>query len=239
MDSFELGLKGLFFDNRLSLNSALFYADYKDQQITVQQGADSDGDGTNDTFVSSVFNAGQSTYKGLELEGALSVTDSFTLSGNLGYIDAEIEEILSAGENIADNFVTQNTPELTGRLGFDYRYEMETAGSLAFNGSASYRDAYNLFNVASPGFGPGENAVFLDGGPALDPEEASIVDLSMIWTSPTENFRVGFYGRNLTDEEVPVAAYNFVTPSQLGADSAYSSFYAPPRTFMMSLEVIL
>jgi iron complex outermembrane receptor protein len=33
-----------------------------------------------------------------------------------------------------------------------------------------------------------------------------------------------------------VAAYNFVTPSQLGLDAAYSAFYGPPRTFTVSLS---
>ena len=236
VDSYELGLKGLFFDGRLSLNSALFYADYQDQQITVQQGVDSDNDGTNDTFVSSVFNAGQSTYKGLELEGILTVTDNFSLNGNLGFIDAQIDEILSAGVNIADNFVTQNTPELTGRLGFTYDRELEGGSSILMTGSAAYRDEYYLFSVPNGGFDAGTNAIFTNGGASLDPDSATILDLSLIWTSPSERYRVGLYGRNLTDEEVQVAAYNFVTPSQLGADSAYSSFYAPPQTFMLSLE---
>uniref|UniRef100_UPI0025CD0A0C TonB-dependent receptor n=1 Tax=Phenylobacterium sp. TaxID=1871053 RepID=UPI0025CD0A0C len=36
VDSFEGGLKGYFFDRRLSLNTAVFYSKYKDQQVTLQ-----------------------------------------------------------------------------------------------------------------------------------------------------------------------------------------------------------
>ncbi|WP_290482684.1 TonB-dependent receptor domain-containing protein, partial [Hyphomonas sp. UBA3601] len=86
VDSYELGIKGSFFDDRLLLNTAVFFAEYTDQQITVQSGADSDNDGVNDTFVSSVFNAGSSEYTGLELEGSWFINDEFTLMGNLGYI---------------------------------------------------------------------------------------------------------------------------------------------------------
>ncbi|HBT37540.1 MAG TPA: TonB-dependent receptor, partial [Hyphomonas sp.] len=50
VDSYELGIKGSFFDDRLLLNTAVFFAEYTDQQITVQSGADSDNDGVNDTF---------------------------------------------------------------------------------------------------------------------------------------------------------------------------------------------
>lgn len=235
VDSYELGFKGSLFENRLTYSLAGFIADYKDQQITTQQGVDSDNDGTNDTFVSSVFNAGKSKYKGLEFEGAFRLSDSFTLTAMGGYIDAKIKEILSAGVNIADGFVTQNTPEITTRFGFAYTHELEDMGSLLLTGSAAYRDEYNLFNVANPGFGAGVNAVFAQGGPALDPDAYTVFDLGAKWTSESGRWDFGIYGRNLTDERARVAAYNFVTPSQLGADGAYSAFYRAPQTVTATL----
>ncbi|MEH6809601.1 MAG: TonB-dependent receptor [Hyphomonas oceanitis] len=238
VDSYEIGLKGVFLDGRLTMNSAIFLADYKDQQITVQSGADSDNDGVNDTFVSSVFNAGESQYTGFELEGALLLTDQLTLSGNLGYIDAEIQEILSGGVNVAAQFVTQNTPELQGQVALNYTNSLGAdKGEISLTGSLSYRDEYYLFNVANPGFPAGQSAIFPAGGPALDPKSYSLLDLSAVWTSPSGKYRLGLHGRNLTDEEYRVAAYNFVTPSQLGVDSAYSAFYGPPRTITASLSV--
>ncbi|MEM9234744.1 MAG: TonB-dependent receptor, partial [Pseudomonadota bacterium] len=109
-------------------------------------------------------------------------------------------------------------------------------GDLQINGSAEYRDAYNLFNVANTGFAAGTSAFFPGGGPALDPEEYTLYNLAATWTSGDDKWKVGLYGRNLGDEEYRVAAYNFVTPSQLGVDSAYSAFYGAPRTFTVSLE---
>jgi len=234
VDSFEAGIKGSNADGTFRYSVAAFLADYTDQQITVQQGADSDGDGINDTFVSSVFNAGNSQYKGLELEAQWYASDDLSFTGVLGYIDADIKEILSGGVNIASDFVTQNTPELTARLGFNYSHDM-ASGNLNFNGAVSYRDSYNLFNVELPGFAAGTSAVFPNGGPALDPEAYALVDLGVVWTSEDDKWSFGVHGRNLTNEEYRVAAYNFVTPSQLGADSAYSAFYGAPRTFTASL----
>ena len=204
----------------------------------MQSGADSDNDGTNDTFVSSVFNAGSSEYTGLEIEGTWFITDEFTLFGNLGYIDAEITEILSGGTNVADQFVTQNTPELQGQVSLNYTNDLgANRGEISLTGSLAYRDEYYLFNVPNPGFPAGQNALFPNGGPALDPKSYTLVDLSAVWTSPSGKYRIGLHGRNLTDEEYRVAAYNFVTPSQLGVDSAYSAFYGPPRTFTASLSI--
>jgi iron complex outermembrane receptor protein len=238
VDSYELGLKGSFFEDTLLLNTAVFFAEYSDQQITVQNGADSDNDGVNDTFVSSVFNAGKSEYTGLEIEGTWYISDEFTLLGNLGFIDADITEIISAGVNIADQFVTQNTPEMQGRLALNYTNELgPDKGEISITGALSYRDEYNLFNVANPGFGPGQSAVFPAGGPALDPDSYTLADLSIVWTSPSQKYKLGLHGRNLTDEEYRVAAYNFVTPSQLGIDGAYSAFYGAPTTVTASLSV--
>lgn len=237
VDSYEIGAKGSFFDNALSLNAAIFFAEYTDQQITVQSGADSDNDGVNDTFVSSVFNAGASEYTGFELEGTWFINDLFTLSGNLGIIDAEITEIISADVNIANQFETQNTPELQGQVSLNYTNDLGQNGEISVTGALSYRDEYFLFNVANPGFGAGVNPLFPNGGPALDPDAYTLADLSIVWTSPSEKYRFGLHGRNLTDEEYRVAAYNFVTPSQLGVDSAYSAFYGAPSTVTASLSV--
>jgi len=230
VDSFEAGIKGSWLDNRLNFSLAGFVANYKDQQVTVQEGVDTDNDGVNDTFVSSVFNAGQSNYKGLELEGALKLSDSFTLNAMAGYIDAEIDEIISGGVDISSGFVTQNTPEVTTRFGFIYDHDLGSKGNIVFTGSASYRDEYFLFNVPNQGFGPGQSAFFPEGGPALDPERYTVFDLGASWTSENDKWTFGVFGRNLTDERARVAAYNFVFPSQLGADGAYSAFYRAPRT---------
>lgn len=235
VDSYEAGFKGSFMDNVITYSVAGFIADYKDQQITVQQGVDTDNDGINDTFVSSVFNAGKSKYSGIEFESAVRISDNFTLTAMGGAINANIEEIISGGTNIAAGFVTQNTPELTGRFGFNYNRDMADLGSLLFTGSVSYRSEYNLFNVANPAFGPGVSPVFPAGGPALDPDGYAVVDLGVKWSSESGRWDIGVFGRNLTDERARIAAYNFVTPSQLGVDGAYSAFYRAPRTFTVSL----
>jgi len=235
VDSYEIGVKGSLLDNRLTYSLAGFMADYTDQQITVQEGVDSDNDGTNDTFVSSVFNAGKSEYMGVEFEGALRLSDNFTLSTAIGYIDAEIDEILSGGVNIADAFVTQNTPEWTSRFGFLWTHDLKDSGTLTVTGSANFRDEYNLFNAENGGFAPGTSAVFPQGGPSLDPDAYTTFDLGANYVSESGRWEFGIFGRNLTDERAQVAAYNFVTPSQLGVDGAYSAFYRAPATVTATL----
>ncbi len=240
VDSYEIGAKGSLFDNRLTYALAGFMSDYKDQQITVQTAiynpALPGSVGTPNDFASTVLNAGKSEYKGIEFEGALRLSDNFTLNSVIGYIDAEITEVIDAAlGNIAEQYVPQNTPEFTTRFGFAYEYDLDNKGSLKFTGSASYRDEYFLFNAANPGFASGTNPSFPQGGPALDPEKYTVFDLGVKWTSESERWDFGIYGRNLTDERARVAGYNFANPAPLGIDSAYSTFYTSPTTVTASI----
>lgn len=243
VDSYEAGVKGAFFDRRLLLNAAVFYADYQDQQVTVQSGADTNNDGINDTFVSSVFNAGSSEYTGVELEGSFALTDSLSTKFSVGYIDAKINEVINAGVNIQtdasriNDFVPQNTPELTGSLALVYSADLPNDnGRLTVTGGGSYRDDYFIFNTLfNRGFAP--TAAFPGGGPSLDAAQTTLFDLSAVWTSQSDRWSLGLHGKNLSDERYRVALYNFVSPSQLGVDSSYTAFYGPPRQVTATLEV--
>ena len=54
-------------------------------------------------------------------------------------------------------------------------------------------------------------------------------DFSAIWTSIDEKYEVGFYARNIFDEEYIAAAYDFPTIANSGI-----GFYGPPRTVTVS-----
>lgn len=249
VDSYELGLKGAFLDGRLLLNAAVFFADYTDQQVTVQQGVDTNNDGINDTIVSSVFNAGSSEYSGVEVEGTFKFSDAFRTNFSLGYISADVKEVISNGVNLQtdatpfNDFVPQNTPEWTGSLQGVYSFDAFNGG-VDVTGSASYRGDYYIFNtVLNQGFGPGVVAAFPNGGPKLDADAVTLLDLSAVWTSQDGNITVGLHGKNLTDERYRVALYNFAyarsqatgaVGAPTGFDSAYSAFYGPPRTITLT-----
>ncbi len=244
VDSYELGLKGNFFD-RLTLRAAYFLAKYEDQQVTVQNGADTNGDGINDTFVSTVLNAASAEYQGVEIEGTLDIVENLRASFSLGYIDASIDEVISAGVNIQtdanplNNFVPQNTPEWTGQLGLSYTADLGDMGSLLVTGSGAYRSEYYIFNgLFNQGFAPGASAAYPAGGPKLDADAVTLFDLSAVWTSSNGHLNIGLHGKNLTDEHYRTALYNFAyTPGILGVDSSYTAFYGPPRTVTATIGV--
>lgn len=101
-DAWEWGLKTTLFDDRLRLNTAVFYSVYKDFQA--QSYFDPDGippacpDGEPDcnagddpgSFI--LLNAGEVTTKGVEFDFVAQVTDNLRLTGGIAYIDAGIDD---------------------------------------------------------------------------------------------------------------------------------------------------
>lgn len=88
-DAWEAGLKSSWFDGRLVLNIAAFYAEYKDFQAEASVDDNID-DQLPGNFL--VVNAGEVTTKGLELEFISRPTDEWALTGGIAYTDGTIEE---------------------------------------------------------------------------------------------------------------------------------------------------
>lgn len=217
VDSYELGLKGYAFDRRLTFSSALFYADYQDQQVTTQVP-------TATGIASFVDNVGASTMYGAELEGSLWLTDFLTANFAVGYLRAEFEEFirynLGTGlyEDISDQVVVQNAPRWSGYLGLTWTGDV-MGGQLAVTPSVSYRGEFSQFEFPNP---------------ILDQDGYALVDLSAVWTSPDRRWQLALHGKNLTDEEYRTGGYNF--PGPVFGDSI-SAFYGPPRTWTAALQV--
>jgi iron complex outermembrane receptor protein len=221
VDSYEAGLKGYFFDRRLSLNTAAFYGKYKDQQITLQTPVGA-------SIASQVLNVGESHMAGFEAEGVAYLTDSLTANFSLGYIKAEFDEYRALDltatppviRDFADSRVFQNTPKWTGAVGFTYTHDLGDHGKIAFIPSASYRDEFSMFEVPS----------------SLDQKSYWLTDASIVWTSADDLYRVGVHGKNLTDERYRVGGYNFSQAAGVLFGNSVTAYYGPPRTWTVSLE---
>ena len=222
VDSYEIGLKGSLFDRRLSFSTSIFQNEYQDQQVTTQVPIVVGGVTTG--IASFVDNVGSSTFKGAEIEAQLAITDWLTANLAVGYLDSQFDEFLrfnlatSTFEDISDQVVLQNAPKYTGYFGLTYRGEV-AGGQLVVTPSVSYRDDYSQFEFPNP---------------ILDQEAYTLVDLSILWTDPSDRYTVGLFGKNLTDEEYRVGGYNFPGAA---FNNSLIGYYGPPQTFTASLQV--
>ncbi|MEM8981871.1 MAG: TonB-dependent receptor [Pseudomonadota bacterium] len=222
VDSFEVGLKGSWFDNRVVANVAVFQAAYEDVQIPGSVGLDTDNDGIDDTFVGITSNAADADITGLELEGSAFLTDAFSVNWSVGYIQAVFNEFVDAfGADVADQRVFQNTPDWTAQGRANYITPLPLFGmdgELSVSAAVSYRSAASQFET------PNE---------LLDQASFTLWDASVVWQDDDGKWLVGLHGKNLTDEEYKVAGYFFPT---LGLEGSITAFYGNPRIVTATVE---
>ena len=116
--NYEAGVKTTLLDNRLRFNASVFYIDWKDVQVTAFD---------LETLSSLTQNAAKATARGVELELLAMPISGLTLSTNVGYLDAEMQEFRNAvvdGE-IAD--VSGNELPYAPRWSASAAAEYETA----------------------------------------------------------------------------------------------------------------
>jgi iron complex outermembrane receptor protein len=134
--SYELGSKMRLLDNRLSLNVAAFYIDWKNIQQNV-------------ILPLSAFdfetNVGRATSTGLEAEARLRATDQLTLTASGSYTRAVFAEDMPAlGQdgngnlNVRKGDPIQGVPKFSARLGFEYRFRPLSNGDAFVRGSGQW-----------------------------------------------------------------------------------------------------
>lgn len=202
--SYEIGVKTTLF-NRLMLNAAYFYSDYEDIQLSIFSQS-SDG-----TFFGDFTNAGQGVIQGVEMEFAAALTESFSISGNLAYLDAEYKEYLDGGVDIADQQEFTNTPRWTYTFNATYDHTLQSGAGITARLSYSYRD---------------DIIPTTDLSPIIEQEAYDTVDATLAYTTADEHWRFAIEGRNLTDEEYRTTGYDL----RSSGAPIVEGFYGAPRT---------
>ncbi|WP_369025888.1 TonB-dependent receptor [Qipengyuania sp. RANM35] len=225
VDSYEIGWKASLLDNRLFISMAAFKGDYTDVQIPGSVGFDTNNDGVNDSFIGITSNAGDADVNGFEFEGRALVGKDFAGPGSrfafnwaLGYLDAKYNTFIDAfGNDVADQRVFQNTPDITVNAGFDLGLPVAN-GIVDFIGSVSMRSDSSQFEVPGP----------------LDQDGFELVDASIVYTDDSDRWSIGVHGKNLFDQRYIVAGYDFVTATRLGLEGNLTGFYGDPRRFYVT-----
>ncbi|MEE4316550.1 MAG: TonB-dependent receptor [Erythrobacter sp.] len=237
VDSFELGWKASLLDNRVNIRLAGFLGQYDNVQIPGSVGFDSNGDGTNDSFIGITSNAASADVNGIEFEGTALIGKDFAGDGSrfsinwsLGVLDAKFNTFIDAfGNDVADQRVFQNTPDITAHMGFNMGLPVG-GGMMDFIGLASLRSDASQFEVPNP---------------FLDQDGFVLVDASIVYTADSGLYSIGLHGKNLFDKEYIVAGYNFVAGGvagapfipTLGREGTLTGFYGDPRRIFVTGQI--
>ena len=215
VDSFEVGSKMAFLDQRLFLNVSLFHNKYKDIQLSVFTGIDTNGDGVDDQFFGDFTNAGRGTVNGAEVEYQWLPTQNWLVSGNLAWLDAKYDEFIDRGVNVADKQRFTNAPEFSGAMNVEYRTALSNGGNLSARMTYSYQS---------------EVWPTTDLSPAIRQDGYGLVGAGVIW-KVNDAWQFSLQGSNLADKEYRTTGYNLQT-----ALGVTTGFYGPPRQYSLTVK---
>ena len=211
VDSTEVGAKLEFFDRRLAVNTALFYSKYKDmQQTTTIPG----GPTGNQTIV---FNVGSAVIKGAELEVQARPLPQLTLNGSLGLLSSHFNNFLtqaSVGTELRtfdySNVDLIYAPTVTASAGAEYKVPVsfgEVRANIGYRHIASYDQQISDGATEAP---PPTGIIIVPrNDPRVRAAAQDLLDASVSTVFDTGHGRVRLtaYGRNLTDDRGPAAAF--------------------------------
>lgn len=219
VDTYELGMKSEWLNQRLRLNAAVFMSKYDDMQVTVQRSVElSPG---NITVASQVLNAANADINGAELEATFAATREFNLSLIVGYVDAKFNEVeffdptQQRVVDVSNLWSFANTPKVTATLAGTYSVAL-SSGELVFTGNLAHRGKTQIFEIPS----------------LLDYGSYTLFNAGVTWYSNDGHWDLSLQGKNLGNKEARIAGYNFAGAA---LDNSVLGFYIDPRTFSFSV----
>ena len=233
--NYEFGFKMDAWDRKLRLNTAVFYTDYEDRQLTSVRLNPQTG-----RPQAALINAESSWIAGVELEAIVIPVDNLQITANVTFNDSDIEDyederITSAVEGpVPEGCARINVsgigdldscpidrsdeglprlPDSVYFLAVQYTFDTEW-GEVVPMVSWSYRTSLdNCFDYAS----------CLSGKYKVDQTDVSA---RLTWNSPDFNWRVTAYGNNLTDDRYISGGTPLVDVTETAG-----TVYNPPRTY--------
>lgn len=185
--AYEVGTKGSFLDNTLSLSSAVFYYDYSDLQLRL--GVPTGG--------VSITNAANAEITGFEAEATLHPSNRWEFFGSVGLLDTEFKDFIT--RDLAQNLVDASGNELSRAPGVQYTiggaYEQPVGSDLllSISGMLSHQDKVFFLET-------NQDSLAWSGEPITE------LDFRAALRSESGRWEVVAFVQNATDELTVVSA---------------------------------
>lgn len=208
--SYEVGLKSYWWERRVRFNTALFYNDLDDMQITFNPGS-------GDPSFATAYNAGNAVIKGVEVDLLIMPTENLSLAVDYVYLDAEIKQVdvipntlfsevgspYRNDSNIARLFNVPLAPRHGVNVSADYMLMRFTNGTLKASLEYNWKDSVYI-STASGAAIPNNDFWRIDAHGLLNARLTLALDLPR-----GDRATVSLWGRNIADQDYQY----FVTPT--------------------------
>lgn len=209
-NTFEIGAKTEWFDQRLRVNLDVFRGEYSNLQknVWVQDPASA----TN--LISLTKNAATATVQGVEVQAAAMPTPELNLGVNLGFLDPKYDsyfaDIIGNGipMQLANSQQFGFSPHFTADFSASYTYDIGSLGALTLNGDYNYRTHQYLDDVTVP---PAYQSAY------------GLANASLEWQDEDGRYTVAVYGKNIFNKKylVDVAPIALTTVLVDGAPATW------------------
>jgi len=217
IDAYEVGFK--YDDRGLSLETAFFYYDYKDLQVSVYDGV-----------VAQIINAATSEVYGLDGQFRYRFSDNFSVNLGATWLHArykrfDLAPVYTPCLTLPDAFdpggcadflggavesfpivptalkntTMQRSPEFSANAGATYTTDL---------GGGELRLSGNLYYTSKFFFGP--------SGIQFPQKAYEVLSLRAQWTDPTDHYSIALWGDNVTDSRYKTAVQ--YGPTAIGAN---------------------
>tara|TARA_R110002126_G_scaffold43555_8_gene124860 strand:- start:9485 stop:11719 length:2235 start_codon:yes stop_codon:yes gene_type:complete len=222
--SFEVGAKSDLLDNTLRLNGALFYYTIDDIQLSAIGG---------ETQGNQLINADQGVGYGFEIDFDWRATPYFTLGGGFSYNKTELQDdtltVAPCGSGLCTVLDPMNSEGQAFIRGNPFPQAPETI--LTLNGRYDFPIESGEIYVYADYQLQGKTNLFLYESAEFNSDNNFEAGLRVAYMNYEHNYEVGFFGRNITDEDNLKGAIDFSNltgfvnePRVLGVDFRIS-FY--------------
>jgi iron complex outermembrane receptor protein len=217
LDAYELGVKTQWLNQRLTVNTAAFYYDYKDIIVGVLLPVP----GTANTRQVQE-NAGAGYSRGLEVEVGFHPTGNLAIRGSIGLLDTEYTRYSSTASGVtlnAEGNRFTRAPTYSQTLDVEYSVPLSSGAEISFGTDWSYRTKqyFNAVNQTEPTFAQ---------------DAYALGNARITYVSAGDRYSITGFVRNLTDE-----VYSVLATGNARGSSPTREVYGLPRTYGVSLSV--
>lgn len=175
-NTFELGFKSDFMDGRMRLNVAVFHNEIKDMQRELNV------PDPQVIVLQATINAGDVTISGVEIDFVALLTDTFSINLSYGQQDGKYDRVEPAYAALLGPELPRLAPT-NYSLGFSWDFSLGNAGLFNLMANHSFRERHPYND---------SNTEFF--------EDQRRTSASLNWASPSDQWSVSLYGKNLEDE---------------------------------------